>query len=178
MEIAMQNKEQATGQLHIRWLIQRDMSQVMKIERSSFGDHAWTEDEFLACLRTRNCIGMVAEHEQQIVGFMIYSLLPKELELLNIAVDPEFRRQGFGSQMVGKLISKHSQQRRRLLSMLVRESNLDCQLFLRSLDFEAVAVLRDHYDEIDEDAYEMRYTVESVRKFQPRNRISGIVLDQ
>ena len=46
--------------LHIRWMIRRDMPDVMGIEVASF-EYAWTEDDFLRCLRQRNCIGMVAE---------------------------------------------------------------------------------------------------------------------
>jgi len=51
-------KEQV--RVHIRWMIRRDMPEVMRTERASF-EYAWTEDDFLRCLRQRNCIGMVAE---------------------------------------------------------------------------------------------------------------------
>ena len=44
----------------IRWLIRRDMDDVLAIERASF-QFPWTEEEFLCCLRQRNCIGTVAE---------------------------------------------------------------------------------------------------------------------
>ena len=49
------------------------MEEVLTIERSSF-QFAWTEEEFLCCLRQRNCIGTVAELDHKIVGFMIYEL--------------------------------------------------------------------------------------------------------
>ncbi|MCA9038691.1 MAG: ribosomal-protein-alanine N-acetyltransferase RimI, partial [Planctomycetaceae bacterium] len=53
----------------IRWLIRRDMDEVLTIERNSF-QFAWNEEEFLCCLRQRNCIGTVAELDHKIVGFM------------------------------------------------------------------------------------------------------------
>ena len=40
----------------IRWLIRRDMDEVLSIEQGSF-EYPWTEEEFLCCLRQRNCIG-------------------------------------------------------------------------------------------------------------------------
>ena len=46
--------------VQIRWMIRRDMPEVLDIERLSF-EFAWTEEDFLCCLRQRNCIGMVAE---------------------------------------------------------------------------------------------------------------------
>lgn len=42
----------------IRWLIRRDMPEVMEIEKRSY-EFPWTEEEFLTCLRQRNCIGTV-----------------------------------------------------------------------------------------------------------------------
>ena len=80
-------------QAQIRWLIRRDMDEVLAIERSSF-EFPWTEEEFLCCLRQRNCIGTVAELDHEIVGFMIYELHQSMLRILNFAVSPNLRRQG------------------------------------------------------------------------------------
>ena len=79
--------------LHIRWMIRRDMPDVMGIELASF-EFSWTEDDFLRCLRQRNCIGMVAERGDTIVGFMIYELHRTRLHVLNFAVNPTVRRTG------------------------------------------------------------------------------------
>ena len=59
--------------VHIRLMIRRDMTDVLQIESQAF-EFPWTEEDFIRCLRQRNCIGMVAEHEDQVVGFMIYEL--------------------------------------------------------------------------------------------------------
>src|SRR5690348_2779098 len=56
----VRQKDRAVGSaVHIRWMIRRDMPEVMRTERASF-EYSWTEDDFLRCLRQRNCIGMVA----------------------------------------------------------------------------------------------------------------------
>lgn len=142
--------------IQIRWMIRRDMPEVLEIERQSF-EFAWTEEDFLCCLRQRNCIGMVADNDGQIVGFMIYELLKSELHILNFAVHPNHRRQGVGTAMIDKLISKLSQQRRRSFYLEVRETNLAAQIFFRSRGLLAVDVLRGHYEETDEDAYRFEY---------------------
>ena len=54
--------------VHIRWMIRRDMTEALAIEADSF-EFPWCENDFLRCLRQRNCIGMVAEHNDRIVGF-------------------------------------------------------------------------------------------------------------
>ncbi len=141
---------------HIRWMIRRDMDQVLSIESSSF-EFPWSEDEFIRCLRKRNCIGMVAEHGEEVLGFMIYELHKTRLHILNFAVDPTSRRQGVGRQMVKKLVTKLSSQRRNRISLEVRETNLAAQLFFREAGFKATSVLRSFYDDSPEDAYLMQY---------------------
>ncbi len=159
-------------QAQIRWLIRRDMDEVLAIERSSF-EFPWTEEEFLCCLRQRNCIGTVAELDHEIVGFMIYELHQSMLRILNVAVSPNLRRQGVGTQMVQRLVDKLSQQRRREIVLEVRETNLDAQLFFANGGFRALSVLRNHYDDTLEDAYYMRYSLNNAgENFATGNRLS------
>jgi [ribosomal protein S18]-alanine N-acetyltransferase len=142
--------------VHIRWMIRRDMPMVLAIEDSSF-EFPWSEEEFIRCLRQRNCIGMVAEVNDEVVGFMIYELHKNRLHLLNFAVNSNVRRAGIGSAMVDKLIGKLSTDRRNRILLEVRETNLEAQLFFRNLGFRAISVLRDFYEDTTEDAYLMQF---------------------
>lgn len=164
----------APVRVHIRWMIRRDMPEVLAIEHSSF-DFPWCEEEFLRVLRQRNCIGMVAEHGERVVGFMIYELHKSRLQVLNFAVHPDYRRQGVGRQMVAKLVGKLSSQRRTRIQLLVRESNLGAQLFYRVQGFRATEVLRGFYEDTGEDAYALQYHHDDAvinREASPVNRIA------
>lgn len=141
---------------HIRWMIRRDMPAVLATEEDCF-EFPWTEDDFIRCLRNRNHIGMVAEINDEIVGFMIYELHKNRLHILNFAVSPFNRRLGVGREMIEKLIGKLSHERRNRIMLEVRETNLPAQLFFRELGFRAIAVLRDFYDDTTEDAYLMQF---------------------
>jgi ribosomal-protein-alanine N-acetyltransferase len=147
---------QPQTRVHIRWMIRRDMPEVLAIEHASF-EFPWCEEEFLRVLRQRNCIGMVAELGDRIVGFMIYELHRTRIHVLDFATHPEFRRQGIGRQMVTKLAGKLSSQRRNRIALFVRETNLAAQLFFRIVGFRAVEVLREHFGDTGEDAYAMLY---------------------
>jgi ribosomal-protein-alanine N-acetyltransferase len=142
--------------VHIRWMIRRDMPCVLGIEAASF-EFPWTEDEFLRCLRQRDCIGMVAEQAERVVGFMIYELHRTRIHVLSFAVHPEFRRQAVGRTMMEKLVAKLAYQRRNRIVLEVRETNLPAQLFFRSLGFKATGVLRNFYEDSTEDAFMMQY---------------------
>ena len=154
MNTGRTDKEQV--RVHIRWMIRRDMPEVLQAERESF-EFSWTEEDFLRCLRQRNCIGMVAEQGEKVVGFMIYELHKSKLNILNFAVSPACRRAGIGGQMVAKLISKLSSHRRTRITLEVRETNLPAQLFFRSQGFRATRVLRSYYEDSGEDAFLMQY---------------------
>lgn len=157
--------------LQIRWMIRRDMAEVLAIEEESF-EFPWLEEDFIRCLRQRNCIGMVAEHDGHVVGFMIYELQRTRLHVLNFCVARQFRRRTVGMRMVQKLVAKLSSQRRSRLILEVRETNLAAQLFFRSQGFRAVNVLHDFYEDTTEDAYLMQYRYREQTAEQPL-RLAG-----
>lgn len=174
-EAGVYSDQKQEVRVHIRWMIRRDMPEVLDIEDESF-EFPWLEEDFIRCLRQRNCIGMVAEHEDRVVGFMIYELYKNRIHVLNFAVGSEYRRRGVASQMVAKLIAKLSSQRRNRILLEVRETNLDAQLFFRESGFRAVSVLRSYYEDTPEDAYVMqyRYRLERAAVVEPINRITRL----
>jgi len=142
--------------LHIRWLIRRDYPVVLAIESAVFAN-PWTEDDFIRCLRQRNCIAIVAEHDDEVVGYVAYELNKSSIQIVNLAIAPEMQRRGVGTQLVRRLIGKLSAQRRSRLVLNVRETNLAAQQFLRFCGFRAIDVLCGYYDNTEEDAYLMEY---------------------
>jgi ribosomal-protein-alanine N-acetyltransferase len=172
---ASRHSDQPQLRIHIRWMIRRDMPEVLDIERLAF-EFPWFEEEFIRCLRQRNCIGMVAEHAERVVGFMIYELHKSRLHILNFAVAADLRRRGIGRQMIEKLIGKLSSQRRTRITLEVRETNVPAQIFFREVGFRATSVLHDFYDDSPEDAYLMQFCCEAdeVAMILPFNRIDRL----
>lgn len=146
---------------HVTWMIRRDMQEVLEIERQCF-DHPWSEEDLVRCLRQRNCIGMCAHaearegldcKESELLGYMIYELHKKQLNILNFAVRPSLYRNGVGAAMVGKLKSKLTLERRNRIMLMIPEANINACLFFRQMGFMATGTLRDFYEETDGDAY-------------------------
>jgi ribosomal-protein-alanine N-acetyltransferase len=160
---ARAREKSATG-IHIRWMIRRDMPEVMRTERASF-EYAWTEDDFLRCLRQRNCIGMVAEENDHVAGFMIYELHKTRLNVLNFAVHPSVRRMGIGGLLIAKLEYKLISHHRQKITLAVRERNLAAQMFFRRHGFQATRLLRNYYEDSGEDAYFMEFRAPSVQSY-------------
>lgn len=126
----------AVQELTLRWMIRRDLASVTAIGRAP-------EELYVNLLRQRDVIGMVAEVDGEVVGYMLYRVLPKEhtLVLLLLRVAEGKRRQGFGKNLLDKLKQKLTGDRYRAVVADVEEEDLDSQLFMRAVGFEAVAIV-------------------------------------
>jgi ribosomal-protein-alanine N-acetyltransferase len=142
---------------HVRWMIRRDMPEVLAIETESF-EFPWLEEDFLRYLRARNSVGIVAEHDDRVTGFMVYELCKTQIHVPNFAVAQDFRRRSVGTQMVNKLISKLSTQHRTRITLKIRETNLVANEFFTSLGFRVLFLLKNHYCD-SQNAYSMQYTL-------------------
>jgi ribosomal-protein-alanine N-acetyltransferase len=161
-------------------MIRRDLPEVLEIERAGF-PQPWTEENFAAALRVRNCIGLVAELGEKVIGFMVYELYKTSLHVLNFAVHPDYRLSGVGTAMVEKLKSKLSPHRRTRITLDIRETNLPGQLFFRGQGFRARGVDRHGYDDTDESAYRFIFRApedpEVLDEWEGVNRISHLLAE-
>jgi ribosomal-protein-alanine N-acetyltransferase len=136
---------------------ERDIPGALLVEEASF-EFPWTEEDFVKCLDPKdlNCHGKVFYYEGKIIAFMIYKLEDFHIDLINLAIDPNYRRCGIGSQMIANLIERLTWQRWRRLIVEVRETNLTAQLFFRKNKLRAISTLYNHYEHTPEDAYVMQ----------------------
>lgn len=92
----------------------------------------------------------VAETGSEVAGFLVLLPLgPDEAEVLNIAVDPVFKRRGAGRALL-------AQAGGRTLHLEVRASNTDAIAFYQALGFSESGRRRAYYREPVEDAVLMR----------------------
>lgn len=124
---------------HVRWCVRMDVPAMLAIDRASF-EEPWDEAKFVHYLRQRDCVVVVAEVGDAVVGFLAYRLCKKHLEFLRFAVHPDYCRRGVGSQMVGKLKKKLSSHRRRWIAVDLHEEALAFQLFFKAQGFVAKPV--------------------------------------
>lgn len=140
--------------IDIRWMLRRDMYDIVDIERASFTS-PWSVEEFVECLRKKNNIGIVAEHNKRVVSFLIYGLYDKYIEITNVATHPIYRNQGIATALITKIIDKLHPQRRTSIKINIAESNLSTQLFFQHLDFIAIDILSNTDNK--EDMYCLQY---------------------
>lgn len=148
--------------LYIRWMIRSDFDDVLEIEQLGF-DHPWTEDDLIRAIRDRHTIGMVAEDGRDVLGFMVYELHPKRIELLNLAVHPCAWRRRVGTAMIARLDTKLTSGRRAEIVTMVNERNLGGQLFLRDTGFWAERIVPQYFHDAGVDGIEFLHRVDEWR---------------
>ena len=134
--------------MHIRWLIRRDMPEVIEIEQASF-EVPWDEEYFLRVLRQRNCIGMVATIKDHVVGYVVYELQKHQIFLLNLVVHPEHCRNGIGRALVQRLEDKLTPTRRTEIKIIVSDHNLTALQFFKGVGFIATGVMKSSHVKSD-----------------------------
>lgn len=106
--------------IHIRWLLRRDLPTAIQLDYLATGADYRNEESYLALLRQRNAIGMVAEEGGKfgrdghplpgsgwvMKGVMVYELHKPRLNLLRMVVHPEFQRAGVGTAMINRMKDK------------------------------------------------------------------------
>lgn len=136
----------------VRLIRAADVDAVLSIEKRSF-DYPWTPANFLDCLKRKPVVGYVATIAGKTVGYVIYEIVSGGMVILNLAVDPDFRRQSVGTQLVDEVLQKLTPRSRKWVSVTCSDSNLQTQLFLKAKGFRCIEIVRGNYKGMAVDGY-------------------------
>jgi ribosomal-protein-alanine N-acetyltransferase len=127
----------------IRPMRETDLLSVMAIERASY-EFPWTTLIFRDCMRAGyECHAY--DSQQGLLGYGIMSLAAGECHLLNICIHPDYRRQGFASQLIETLLERARAQRARVALLEVRVSNDVAHRLYMRLGFSEIGLRRNYY---------------------------------
>lgn len=131
---------------------EEDINQILEIENLSFLD-PWTQQMYLSEIRERNdSYFVMAKLEDRIIGYGGFWLIVDEMHLVNLAVHPDFRRQGIGTQIMQHLLNLAKQLEVKRATLEVRASNVVAQGFYSKFGFIAIAFRKKYYPDTKEDA--------------------------
>ena len=131
-----------------------DLDEVMMIERASF-EYPWSPGFFRQELQVACARSILAEIEGQIVGSVVYWLLPGAIDIHNIAVHVDYRRRGIARLLLGKVVSEARRQSAARVMLEVRRSNLAAQKLYESVGFLSTGIRKGYYSDNGEDALAM-----------------------
>lgn len=120
-----------------------DLTAAYRIELAS---HAflWTE-KTLQSNQGERYLNLKLEVNGQMAAFAVTQVVLDEATLFNIAVHPDFQRQGLGRTLLQALITELGERGVMTLWLEVRASNAKAIALYRSFDFNEVSVRKGYY---------------------------------
>jgi ribosomal-protein-alanine N-acetyltransferase len=123
----------------------RDLVDIRKIEHRCFSNprsDSWWKDVLTSEFHFVLC----AKHRGEVIGFAVYRKGDRTLNLLAIAVEPEYQRQGVGRRFINNVKNRLNVNCPFLISH-VAETNLEAQKFFRALKIKCtVPISKDGQD--------------------------------
>ena len=131
-----------------------DLPDILTIERASF-TFPWSASFFVQELRVDCARSHLAVIDGLAVGYVIYWLLPREIDIHNLAIAPAYRRRGIARSLLHAVIADARRERATRITLEVRKSNDAAQRLYHSLGFMAKGVRKGYYSDDGEDALVM-----------------------
>jgi ribosomal-protein-alanine N-acetyltransferase len=141
------------GPLDIRRLTYADLPQIIAIERRAFPT-PWSLAMFVLELSKPAGVCLAALRDGEMIGYLICSRYDTVWHIMNVAVDPDRRRQGIATALLADLLRRIDGHGARF-TLEVRESNAGAIELYERFGFRAAGRRRRYYQDNGEDAVVM-----------------------
>ncbi|MDR2018046.1 MAG: ribosomal protein S18-alanine N-acetyltransferase [Syntrophobacterales bacterium] len=143
--------------LAVRKMTQKDLSDILAIEKESF-QSPWTERLFEEALLSPIAFNFVITVGNDIVGYLCLYAVEDEAHILNIAVSPLHRQKEYASMLMGIAIEELTGKGIIQYYLEVRESNSKALRLYGKFGFTAIGKRKKYYTDTNEDALVMYRT--------------------
>jgi [ribosomal protein S18]-alanine N-acetyltransferase len=142
--------EHLQEEVEIRRLSYADLPQVIAIERRSFPT-PWSLAMFVLELSKPSGICLAATRGGDLIGYLVCSRYDRVWHLMNVAIEPDERRQGLATALLLELFQRVGDDGAQY-TLEVRQSNLGAIELYRRFGFRAAGLRRRYYGDNGEDA--------------------------
>ncbi len=159
MSVSREGLSKLPARIAVRRMRREDLDAVMAIEKMAL-PNPWSAELFRREMSHDWSSILVAEGEDargqsMMMGFIIFWLVHDEVHVLNVAVDPTFRRRGVARALLAEAVARARDARAVLATLEVRRSNAAAINLYRLFGFRAVGVRSNYYADDGEDAFVM-----------------------
>ena len=120
-----------------------DLKDVYEIEKQT-NPSPWSKENFFSSYEVGHK-SLVCKIDNIIVGFIIFSVINKEIHLLNLAVHTEHQKKGIGSLLMETMLKQASVMGVLKVYLEVRSKNEKAILFYKKYNFIKDAVRVNYY---------------------------------
>ncbi len=131
------------------------VAQIAELEQLCFST-PWDAASVASELTNRLSLWLVAEEDGSLAGYVGSQSVLGEADMMNVAVDPAFRRKGVAEALVTALLDELKSRGNYCLSLEVRVSNDAAIALYKKLGFSQVGRRKNYYQKPREDALILR----------------------
>lgn len=113
------------------------------LHQKCFPNRPWSADDFRD-LKQSGCEIIMSEN-----GFIVYRIAVDEAEIITIGVNPEMRRNGIASTMIGIIEKTLKNQGVKKIFLEVASNNEPAKRLYESMGFKMVGLRPKYYDGVD-----------------------------
>jgi [ribosomal protein S18]-alanine N-acetyltransferase len=142
----------------LRMMTAADLDTVLNLELALFGDEAWSRQMLAGELDQQSAsrFYLVAEDDEQIVGYAGLLAAGQQADVLTIAVDTGRWGQGVGSALIRQLLAEAIRRGCTEVFLEVRADNARAQRLYHWWGFADIGIRRGYYQPSGTDAIVMR----------------------
>jgi len=142
------------GKIALRAAAPDDLESILTIQRASSGAASWSTDDYTAAFADEAAVCLLAEDPvwERAAGFLVGRTVADEMEILNLAVGRDYRRQGIGRRLVGEALARAQARGARTCWLEVRAANRAAREFYQALGFREENRRRGYYRDPVDDA--------------------------
>ncbi|OEG70162.1 hypothetical protein ATZ36_01445 [Candidatus Endomicrobiellum trichonymphae] len=126
----------------------RFLDDIAEIEKQSFVN-PWTKEMLLDSAKNAAVKFKVLIENKTVAGYYIISTSADETEVLDIAVDPKFRKRSFGQAMLADIKKESNNKKSRVIFLEVRQNNNAAINLYKSFGFKEIGVRKKYYKNED-----------------------------
>lgn len=131
------------------------VAKIAALEKVCFSD-PWSEKSVGDELQNVLSLWLVAMEGEHLAGYVGSQTVLGETDMMNVAVDPDFRRQGVGEKLILSLVEKLKESGSHCLTLEVRASNAPAIALYEKLGFQEIGRRPKYYRNPREDALILR----------------------
>ena len=131
------------------------VAQIAQLEKICFSD-PWSEKSVASELDNKLAFWLVAAEGDTVAGYIGSQTVIDETDMMNVAVHPDFRRQGIAEALVNTLVENLKKMGSRCLTLEVRASNEPAIALYGKLGFAEIGRRKNYYRNPREDALILR----------------------
>ena len=141
--------------IEIRPMEEAHVPQIAQLEKLCFSD-PWSESSIASELSNPLSCWLVAVEGEKLAGYIGSQTVMGETDMMNVAVNPDFRRQGVAQTLILALVEALKAQGSHWLMLEVRDSNVPARALYEKLGFSEVGRRKNYYRNPKEDALILR----------------------